>query len=123
MINTNTGLKTFILGNSNPDRYLPGCSNYDRHYEVCMDGNPCRVMEGKRCRYFEKAVLPIAQESGRDKVLDEYNSLADTLFLSSSKICEMCSAPVQGRNRFCDKCKKKRTREYQRQWRNSLSQM
>lgn len=33
------------------------CANYDKHYQQCVYDEPCKVLSGKQCAYFERAVL------------------------------------------------------------------
>ncbi len=33
------------------------CANYSKHDEACVFADSCKVMDGQRCDYFEKAVL------------------------------------------------------------------
>ena len=110
-------LKAFIIGSSDLKLNLPGCANYDKDGNFCMDGNNCKVLEDKRCGYFERAVLPTAKQSGRDHVLDLYSKISSIAFLTKikEKTCA-CGTPVSGRNKYCERCKKKRNREYQKNY-------
>ncbi|MHC4728166.1 MAG: hypothetical protein ACYS17_13170 [Planctomycetota bacterium] len=36
----------------------PGCANFDYHYDCCLFRDECLVQKGRRCEYFERAVLP-----------------------------------------------------------------
>jgi hypothetical protein len=35
------------------------CANYSKHDEACLFADFCKVMEGQRCDYFEKAILAV----------------------------------------------------------------
>ena len=112
-------LKAFIIGKSDPKPNLPGCANYDRAYDCCMDGEDCRVLKDKRCAYFERAVLPVAKQSDRMEVIDEYMKISGGSHIPSlsgvkRKVCLSCGTPVSGRNKYCEKCKKHRIRDQQR---------
>jgi len=58
------GLVTFLKGNTDPAVGIPGCANYDHHHGGCLVGEACKVEQGKRCGYFERAVLPTANDVG-----------------------------------------------------------
>ena len=58
------GLIAFLKGNTDPAAGMPGCASYDHHYGGCLFLDGCLVEEGKRCGYFEKAVLPTAADIG-----------------------------------------------------------
>ena len=66
-------LKTFLKGHSNHEKKLPGCCNYMDGF--CIDDEPCDVLEGERCTYFERAVLPTANESRNYPIIELYNKL------------------------------------------------
>ena len=113
-------LKAFIVGKSDPKLNLPGCANYNREYDCCMDDGDCRVLQGERCSYFERAVLPVAKQSGRMVVIDEYVKISGGSHISflsgvKRKVCLTCGTPVPGRHKYCEKCKKARNRDYQKQ--------
>jgi len=50
-------------GDTDPKAGMPGCANYDRHYDGCLFEDTCLVQEGKRCGYFERAVLTTVADS------------------------------------------------------------
>jgi hypothetical protein len=111
-------IKTFIIGHSDPTKNLPGCVNFDRDHEECFDG-PCKVLNGERCGYFERAVLPTAKESGRYDILDFYSSISIVKVKGKERVCVDCGTSVVGRNKRCPKCKIKRNREYQKNFRRN----
>ncbi len=41
----------------------PGCANFDYHYDSCLFRDGCLVQQGKRCDYFERAVLPAIDDN------------------------------------------------------------
>lgn len=41
----------------------PGCANFDYYYDGCLFRDECLVQHGKRCEYFERAVLPTVADS------------------------------------------------------------
>jgi hypothetical protein len=113
------GLIKFIKGDQQNN--IPGCCNYDHYYGGCLFDSECKIEAGKRCGYFEKAVLPIAQELGiseqinaayADKVgLTEFNPKSEV----KTRRCE-CGAILKPRHRYCEKCSKKHRRQGQREW-------
>ncbi len=107
------GLIAFLRGSTNPENKMPGCCNYDHGSGGCLDKDCCLVEQGKRCGYFEKAVLPIAGEIGQQKIYAAYESLtgADPLARPQARLCPDCGAELKPRQRYCDNCKKKRRRQ------------
>jgi len=104
-----TPLRAFILGqccNSQPgDKCL-----------LCLPG--CRVLHGRRCDWFERAVLPLAITMRPERfpgVSGAYVALCPGV---QSRIrdfqprpCPGCGQPLPRRKRVCDACRKKRRRE------------
>lgn len=95
------------------------CANYDRHYDICLrDDKPCDCLtENKRCGYFEKCVLGPADYPYRipgydyAKIFAQY---ADLTNAEKKKVIQRkcdCGEPLRHRQRFCDKCRKIRSRE------------
>jgi len=111
------GLIAFLKGSSNPEDRIPGCANYDHHYGGCHFAEVCKVQQGQRCDYFEKNVLPTAEEIGLgDCVNAQYAKqvgLKQDLIASRGEIrrCPTCGAALRHRQRFCNDCSKKRRRE------------
>lgn len=70
-----------------------------------LDTKPCLLLSGKRCDYFEKAVLPAAEE----RVLEAYKKwLAGgeiDMRVASTRRCK-CGARLRPKRRMCDKCSK-----------------
>ncbi len=50
-------------GYNDPKVRKPGCANFDYYYDGCLFGDECLVQHGKRCEYFERAVLPTVADS------------------------------------------------------------
>jgi hypothetical protein len=98
------------------------CANYYDGYQLCLlDDEPCDVLEGKRCAYFEKSVLgppgyPFKQP-GYDyaKLFAQYEDIRGTRYVGvRQRLCE-CGKPLQARQRFCAKCRKTRARSASRE--------
>jgi len=126
------GLTAFLKGTSNPEDGMPGCANYDHHHGGCLscwrgceDGNClscidfgpytyCRVERGKRCGYFERAVLPTAGDIRlRQWVYSLYEKqvgLAGSGGLGREPVrgCPDCGAELKPRQRYCDQCSRRR---------------
>ena len=100
-------LDAFIKGSTDPERMMPGCANYSSHYDCCsMSDEKCLVMEGKRCGYFEKAVLP----TGDSIIQQKYEVLTGVMLarMVTQNLCNDCGCSIKPRHRYCDKCKRKR---------------
>ena len=48
---------------NDPKGRKPGCANFDYYYDGCLFRDECLVQHGKRCEYFERAVLPTVADS------------------------------------------------------------
>ena len=111
------GLIAFLKGSTDPADGMPGCANYDQHYGGCLFGETCKVQEGKRCGYFERAVLPTAADVGlNDAVYSQYEAqvrIAGGGLLKRSQVrrCPDCGDEVGPRQRYCENCAKRRRRE------------
>lgn len=105
-------LDAFIKGSTDPEKQIPGCANYDHYHDTCMTDEPCLVMEGKRCSYFEKAVLPTDGQA----IHFAYEKLTGAMVnVTSVNTCNDCPKVIPPRRRYCDSCKKKRQRKTQRE--------
>ena len=126
------GLIAFLRGCTDPKAGMPGCANLDRHYGGCLLGDTCKVQDGQRCGYFERAVLPTAESIGlKDVVYSAYEAqvgIAGNGLLKRGQIrlCPDCGDEVGPRQRYCSNCSKRRrrqsyrrAREKQRLMRNS----
>ncbi len=104
------------------------CANYDQHYGLCMEAanqdQPCLVLAGKPCRYFERAVLGPPdypyQTAGYDwpKLFEAYGQI--NLRLAGRAVavrrCE-CGTALAKRERVCAKCRTRRRQDAYRQYR------
>jgi len=127
------GLIGFLKGSSDPKDRMPGCANYDHYYGGCLFENfkgNCAVEIGKRCGWFERAVLPTAVEIGQSlEITSQYEERTRSVVnrhkssTESDRTCPDCGAPLPPRRRFCDKCKRRKVsnanRERQRVFRLS----
>ena len=121
--NKTIGLITFLKGSSNPAERMPGCANYDHHYGGCLFADVCKVQQGQRCGYFEKAVLPTAADIGlKEQVYSLYYKHVgieqDVYKIEIGEIrrCpgfngKTCGAPLLPRRRYCDKCRDRKRRD------------
>lgn len=111
------GLIAFLKGNTDPAVCMPGCANYDHHYGGCLFGDACLVEQGKRCGYFEKAVLPTAKDAGlREHVYSLYQKhtgieACGELDREPAPRCPDCGAELRPRQRYCDACATRRRRQ------------
>lgn len=120
----------FLKGDTNPKNGMPGCANYDRHYGSCLfchkdctedkcrtclePQNECLVEQGTRCGYFEKFVLPTAEQIGRlAEISDQYSKHTGAKILPKERVdrtCPDCGGVLRPRQRYCDKCSRSRQR-------------
>lgn len=104
-----TGLKEFVRGSSDLKDNMPGCANYGG----CLFADTCLVEQGKRCGYFERAVLPtVSGLRGGDKILNEYQNRCRVsgvlkIKMATVRFCQ-CGQPILSGRRFCDKCKQQK---------------
>ena len=107
------GLIAFLKGSSNPADQMPGCANFD----YCLLDNTCKVQQGKRCSYFERAVLPTALDIGlKEHIYSLYGNHVgiesyQQFDKSNIRRCTDCEAELKPRQRYCDECKKRRRRK------------
>lgn len=113
-------LKTFLIGSSNPAELMPGCASYDNG--ECLFSDSCDVLSGRRCKYFEAAVLPTAADIGQaDNIAEQYKKQVggiesgfDPIEGGGNRRCD-CGQPLVKGKQLCPKCRKKRRRESNRQ--------
>ncbi len=128
----NMKLLTFIKGSSNPADKMPGCANYDHHHGGCLfaDKNICKVEDGIRCLYFEKAVLPTAVEINQqdrintlylEQVGNDEELSTELATKKNQNKCPgiggiVCGVEILSRKRLCDKCRIESNRINKRNW-------
>ncbi len=123
------GLIAFLYGNTDSETGMPGCANLDRHYGGCLLEDSCKVQDGERCGYFERAVMPTADAIGlRDTVYSAYEvhvGIAGNGLLKRGQVrrCPDCGDEVGPRQRYCLKCSKRRRRESYRRARQNQRSM
>jgi hypothetical protein len=88
--------------------------------KTCTPRSRCRVAEGQRCEYFERAVLPLADKPSpaSDRMLQQKRAWARQEYLGSHLLrdraggrCPECGNPKPRRHRFCETCSGRRRRE------------
>jgi hypothetical protein len=101
----------------NPSQFVKDeCCNLNDG--VCLTNEkPCLVLVGKRCDYFETAVLPIAQQpspksdpdlqSRRAEAVAEY-AWKHKAGNGSSSPCPDCGGAKPKGHRYCESCARKR---------------
>jgi hypothetical protein len=105
-----------------------GCSNFNGHYQTCLDGRRCLVLNGERCGYFEKFVLGPPDYKYRLPGYDYQRLFAQYAECTGAqkqkvkvKRCGDCGTIIEWHQKFCKRCKKnhrlKTRREYQRKFR------
>ena len=105
------------------------CANYRLGDGFCWPADAeCLVCDGKRCKYYERAVLPIAdQKTVNDLALQPKRAIARSRYIKRHGItehppdeiatCPICDKPLpssRSRGR-CDSCRNKQNRETGRQ--------
>lgn len=116
----NISLTAFIKGNHSSKPPIPGCASYDTHYGGCVYAVHCKVEQGKRCGYFERAVLPVAAQLGIGGLIGD--AYADKVHLvgfrpkmtRDARLCG-CGAPLKPRQRLCEKCAVEKRRKTYRE--------
>ena len=96
------------------------CANWDR--TGCVDGSRCLVLAGRRCDYFERAVLPpegypypnrtfVQDPKAEKRVRDRYFAVVGRWrYHRKVRFCK-CGNPLAKRRSLCSECKAKRQRE------------
>ncbi len=111
------GLIAFLKGSTDPAVGMPGCADYDHHHGGCLLADTCKVQEGQRCGYFERAVLPTVEAIGLKDVLysayEGHVGIAGNGLLKRGQIrrCPDCGDEVGPRQRYCSNCSKSRRRQ------------
>ncbi|RPJ38494.1 MAG: hypothetical protein EHM35_04420 [Planctomycetaceae bacterium] len=111
------GLMAFLKGSANPKDHMPGCANYDHHYGGCLFDENCKVERGQPCRYFEKAVLPTANDIGQGiSITSQYEARVHCSAgrfqstITNERRCPDCGNPLTPRQRYCDRCSRNHRR-------------
>lgn len=93
--------------------------------KTCDYKNSCLVAKRKRCPYFERVILPLADQPGpqndpglqarRAEARDEYWGWHARAINPAKRkkptLCGACGKPKPPRHRFCSTCASKRRRE------------
>ena len=76
-----------------------------------LEGQPCQVGQGKRCDFFERHVLPVAESPGGIAARKAYVSKFPVdRFAGKERHCQ-CGEPIGKGRRMCGGCRAKRRRE------------
>ena len=94
--------------------------------KTCTPRDCCLVVEGRRCDYFERVVLPLADHpspSG-DPGLQQKRAYARQEYLGRHGLahgglrrCPDCGSPMPARHRYCESCSARHRRETYRRTR------
>ncbi len=98
-------------------RELDKRGNIELKNKMFNNSGKCLIIENKKpCKYFKKSVLPLAELQGiYSKILLEYTNIDESIVKNiHTRFCE-CGEELKPRERFCDKCKKKRRTEAYRE--------
>ncbi len=98
-------------------RKLDGKGRIELKNEMFNNSGKCLVIEEKEpCVFFRESVLPLAELQGiYSKILLEYTNIDESIVKNiHTRFCE-CGTELKPRERFCDKCKKKRRQETNRE--------
>jgi hypothetical protein len=98
------------------------CANFSQYYQACVWGEPCKVLIGEKCGYFERCVLCPPDYKFRlpgydySKLFAQYADQTD----SETKIiiqrrCS-CGNPLLPRHRYCDDCTRKKRKASNRKY-------
>jgi len=97
------------------------CANWDNYYQSCLFADSCKVFDGQRCGYFEKAVLGPPDYRYRIRGYDYsvlFAQYAEQTGASKRKVevrrCA-CGAPLEPRHRYCKQCARIRARQANRE--------
>jgi len=98
------------------------CANFDRYYQSCVEGTPCKVLAGEQCGYFERSVLGPVDYKFRlpnydyQKLFAQYaDQTGKASEAVSQRLCE-CGKNLRPRQRLCDSCSEKRRRDAYRKY-------
>lgn len=110
----NSKLRAFIRGSTNPKDKTPGCANLDGSDCIFItdgDDYPCLIEIGKACPYFEKAVLPTAEDIGKSEYMRK--AYAKQIGLDADKVsasdaarhCPGCDVELKAGEKYCKSCR------------------
>lgn len=93
----------------------PGCNMV-----VATPADHCSLADGERCVYFEKLILPLAEQASTELELRKRAQAHDAYMATHTKAeleqggkCA-CGLPKEPRKRFCEACRMKRRLEQRR---------
>ena len=90
------------------------CCNWNRDGCLFLEGPHCCPPEGKRCAWFEDAVLPGIQNPPPfvEQSYVRWHTISRTE--TETRTCRQCGEPITGRHLYCPKCRTARRREQHR---------
>lgn len=97
------------------------CANYKAGDDCPLWLNGCKVTRGRRCEYFERAVLPVAKMNPKDFSAAARSYAAQTQAMgfrgkTKGRRCKQCKARIPPRKQYCSECAMRRKRESNRLW-------
>lgn len=95
------------------------CIGVDVYGKAFNDSGQCWIMEKKSCPYFQRCVLPIANQKGTYTKISRLYGLLDQSFAKTIVRRCSCGAELQRRRRFCDKCVRRRRQDTYRNTRHN----
>jgi|TARA_B100001964_G_scaffold97307_1_gene108895 hypothetical protein len=102
--------------------FIPNeCLGVDLFGKRFRNQGVCHIVEKEPCLFFERCVLPVANQMGGGNVVRQYQRV-NGFELAKTRYCE-CSVELLKNKKFCKKCRTRRRREtkskYQRKYRGS----
>jgi len=70
---------------------------------------PCAVLAGRRCGWFERALLPVASQQVQEAYSQMVSNGGQVHRRIASRHCQ-CGAALEPRQRYCETCRKERRR-------------
>ena len=92
-----------------------GCLGVDFSKNLFNPGDVCFVLKDRKpCKFFEDCVLEVAKHRGCfDRVFGEYQDINLSISSKGVRRCE-CGSELLKRERYCEKCRKKKRLEAKR---------
>jgi len=93
------------------------CCNWNRDGCLFLEGSHCCPPEGKRCKWFEEAVLPSLKPlpSVVEQSYVHWHHLSRTEPDKAARTCSQCGEPIKGRRQlYCPRCITARRRKQSR---------